>query len=748
MEFYVFILVVLFFTALADLIVGVSNDAVNFLNSAVGSKAASRRTIMIVAGLGVLFGTTFSSGMMEVARKGIFNPEYFVMHEVMIIFLAVMLTDILLLDLYNTFGLPTSTTVSIVFEIFGGAVAIALIKVGFSREVFYHINSIGVLKIVSGIGLSVVFAFLFGVMIQFITRSIFTFNYEKAFKRFGAIYCGVALTAISIFILIKGAKGSSLITPETTKWIMTHLTQILLYSFLGWTILWGLLIYLTKINVLKIIVLIGTFALALAFAANDLVNFIGAPLGALSAFQIGSASPTSDPFAITMEALKNPVQAKTWILLLAGAVMVITLWKSRKARSVTKTEVSLGRQEEGVERFESSALARGIVRMGISLFEIFKKITPLSIQKKMNNRIDPDKFKSVPTSDDEAPAFDLLRAAVNLMVASALVSFGTSLKLPLSTTFVTFMVAMSTSLADKAWGRESAVYRVNGVITVIGGWFFTAFMAFTTCFIFALFIYFIKLPAIIILLAFGFYFYFRSGKIHKQREAEFARRDRKLALKVGELDTSTRILHDISNFILSTADSVDQCLNGLITGKRNKLKKTKKQVKLLSRDSDAIIGDILLFMKTSFDEEKRANPRYSREIGAMQIITANLNSLIINNFNYIDNNHKLPDEEQAEELKETANFFNDLLKRAAEILKQKRFSEIDSISSSLQELKNTIRKFDKNQMKRIKKGKSKTRLSLLFVSTLARVERIAEQVLNLIKLYDETEEKTLELEEV
>ncbi len=741
MELYIFILVVLFGTALADLIVGVSNDAVNFLTSAIGSKAASRRTIMIIAALGILFGTTFSSGMMEVARKGIFNPEYFQMHDVMIIFLSVMLTDILLLDLYNTFGLPTSTTVSIVFEIFGGAVAIALIKVtgngnGFS-SILNYINSANVIKIISGIGLSIVFAFIFGAIIQFITRLVFTFNYQKTFKRYGAIYCGVALTAISFFILIKGAKGSSLVTAESRDWIMTHLSQIMIISFFAWTVIWQFIISFTKINVLKVIVLIGTFALALAFAANDLVNFIGAPLGALSSFKIGSAGGVSSPH-ITMEALKNPVRANTWLLLLAGAVMVVTLWKSRKARTVTKTQIYLGRQEEGVERFESSVLARGIVRMGISLFEIYQKIIPQLIQKKISQRIDPERYEPQLAADGEVPAFDLLRAAVNLMVASALVSFGTSLKLPLSTTFVTFMVAMSTSFSDKAWGRESAVYRITGVLTVLGGWFFTAFMAFSTCFIFALFIYYVELPAILILLGFGVFLLIRSTRVHSKREKEFQRRERDVAIEVSDIDSITRIMHDIANFVSGVGETVNNCYDGLIQGKRKKLKQTNKQAKELIVDSEGIIGDIMKCLKTSPEYDSDAVPRYARKIGALQIINANLTSLTNKCFTHIDNNHKVPDQTQASELMEVNKQFSEMIHHILKVFENQKVDGIKNISKSLTNLKNTIRQYDKHQMKRIKSGKSKARLSLLFVSSLSRVQRIAEQVLNLVNLYSES----------
>ena len=741
MEFYLFILIVLFATALADLVVGVSNDAVNFLNSAVGSRAGSRLVIMIVAGVGVLLGTTFSSGMMEVARKGIFNPEFYALHEVMIIFLAVMLTDILLLDLYNTFGLPTSTTVSIVFEILGGAVAIAAIKIVKNGDgvanILTYINTAKVIMIVAGIGLSIVFAFIFGALVQFITRLIFTFNYEKTFKRYGAIYCGFALTIVTYFILVKGAKGSSFLTDENARWIMAHISQILLVSFLAWSVVWQVLISFTKINVLKIIVLIGTFALALAFAANDLVNFIGAPLGALSSYRIGIAA-NMDPKMITMEALKNPVRANTWLLLLAGMVMLITLWVSRKARTVTKTSIDLGRQEEGSERFQSSGLARGMVRMALSLFEILQKIIPAGVQRWISRRINPDEYKPTPTNDSDPPAFDHLRAAVNLMVASALVSFGTSLKLPLSTTFVTFMVAMATSLSDRAWGRESAVYRVTGVLTVIGGWFFTAFMAFSACFIFTIFIYYVGTIAIIILLAFGFFFLLRSARVHSKREKDFQRREHDLAKEVVGLDTLARIMREIGKFVSDVGETAGGCYDGLIAGKRKKLKQTRKQAEDLTIDSEAIIGDIMYCIKTSPEYDSDTMPLYARKIGAIQIINANLTSLTDKCFTHIDNNHKVPDGTQASELMEVKQLFLEIVHDSLPIFENQKIDFIKDISKSFTNLKNTIRQYDKNQMRRIKSGKSKTRQSLLFVSCLSKIDRIAEQVLHLVNLYAES----------
>ncbi|MBN2008168.1 inorganic phosphate transporter [candidate division KSB1 bacterium] len=740
MNIYIFMLSILSMTAFAGLMVGVANDAVNFLNSAVGSKAGKRSTIMITAAIGVMVGTTFSSGMMEVARKGIFNPEYFVMHEVMIIFLAVMITDILLLDLYNTFGLPTSTTVSIVFEIFGGAVAIATLKIhavhGPVSDIFSYINTKNVVTIVFSIGLSVVLAFFFGAVIQYITRVIFTFDYQKAFKRYGSIYCGLALTAISFFIIVKGAKGSPLITPELKDFILLHTKEFLLINFIAWTIIWQIVITFTRVNVLKVIVLIGTFALALAFAANDLVNFIGAPLGAYSAYRIGAASGIS-PLEMTMEGLKQPVQAKTWILLLAGTVMVITLWKSRRARSVTQTTVDLGRQSDGYERFDSSALARGLVRMGIALEESVRHIIPKSAQKWLQNRVDPEKYKLPPAEDGEVPAFDLLRAAVNLMVASALVSFGTSFKLPLSTTFVTFMVSMGTSLSDKAWGRESAVYRVNGVLTVLGGWFFTAFMAFSSCFVLTMFVYFGKLPAILVLVSSGFFMLFRSAKLHKKREERFKRMERDL-LSTDDTVSVNRVTLKTSKLIKSVSQTLNITIQGLIESKRKILKDARREAEIIASDSEMIICEIFRYLQFAGDDTKGAAPRYARTIGSLQLITGSLNDMTTGNYQHIDNNHRAPDVVQSQELLEIVTEANALLNDVVVILQNDKYQNLPKVQTSLTALQNTIYKCDKHQMKRIKAGKSKSRQSLLFVSTLSRIRRIAEQSVNLAKIAEES----------
>jgi phosphate/sulfate permease len=500
--YYILIVGVLFLLAISDLIVGVSNDAVNFLNSAIGSKAAPFKIILAIAAAGVLVGAVFSNGMMEVARKGIFNPEFFAFNEIMIIFLAVMLTDILLLDFFNTIGLPTSTTVSIVFEILGAAVAVAIYKVTRAvdgiHEVSDYINVEKTVMIIVGIFLSVIIAFTVGMVIQWIVRLAFSFNLKKTQKYWTGIWGGFAITAILYFLLIKGAKGSTLISADMLATIKEHTTRVMLISFLGWTIIFQLLTLLTRINVLKITVLVGTFALAMAFAGNDLVNFIGVPLAGFESFKAFMASGSTEPAGFLMSALREPVVTPIYFLFAAGLIMVLTLRFSKKAKSVTATTLDLSRQSEGTERFASSSLARFIVRRTMDASNSMAKITPPAITRIVRDRFDEEKNRD---KNDPKMAFDLVRASVNLVVASILIAAGTSLKLPLSTTYVTFMVAMGTSLADGAWGRESAVYRITGVLTVIGGWFFTAFSAFLASFLIASLIFFGKLPVILILMA-------------------------------------------------------------------------------------------------------------------------------------------------------------------------------------------------------------------------------------------------------
>ncbi|MGL6193331.1 MAG: inorganic phosphate transporter [Thermoguttaceae bacterium] len=480
-QYFLVILVFLALLAAFDLFVGVSNDAVNFLNSAIGSRTASFRTIMIVASLGVLIGATFSSGMMEIARSGVFNPQMFTFQEVMIIFFAVMVTDVLLLNVFNAFGLPTSTTVSIVFELLGGAMAAAYLKLaqsgGSVMQIGEYINSQKALAIISGILISVVVAFIAGTLVQWFTRLLFTFKYEKAYIKFGGLFGGIAITSIFYFLVMKGLKGASFMRPEYMTWINANMLVILGSLLVSLTVLFQFLILAYKTNIFRIVILSGTFALAFAFAGNDLVNFVGVPLAAYESYNHYRASGLA-PDEFTMESLKNAVQTPTFYLLISGMIMVLTLWFSKKAHRVVQTSINLS-SASGTEKeqFSSSLPGRLVVKSVLQFNSVLHHVLPKGFFKAIGNRMEP-----APTPSGEVPLpFDNVRASINLIVASILIASATSLKLPLSTTYVTFMVAMGSSFADGAWDRDSAVYRVSGVFMVICGWFFTAFCAFTAC---------------------------------------------------------------------------------------------------------------------------------------------------------------------------------------------------------------------------------------------------------------------------
>ena len=473
-QYYLVLLAFLGVIAVIDLFVGVSNDAVNFLNSALGCRISSFRTTLWVASIGVLAGATFSSGMMEIARSGVFHPQLFTFSELMIVFFAVMVADVILLDAFNSLGLPTSTTVSIVFELMGAAFAAALFKLIDAgaplSDVADYINSSKSLGIVSGILISVVVAFISGAVVQYLARLIFTFKFEKAYRRIGAIYGGIALTAIIYFLVMKGAKGASFMRPEWIQWINANTAVILFSLFTGLTVLFQVLITVFRVNIFKIIILAGTFSLAFAFAGNDLVNFVGVPLAAWDSWKEWQASGAADN-AFMMGGLLKPSTAPTAFLLLSGFVMVLTLWFSKKAHRVIQTSINLSSSRSGTqEQFGASAPGRMIVRGAMGLGKVISQIIPMPMQRGIASRFEP-----LPVVKGEIPLpFDYVRASINLIVSAILIASATSLKLPLSTTYVTFMVAMGSSFADGAWDRESAVYRISGVLTVISGWFLTA----------------------------------------------------------------------------------------------------------------------------------------------------------------------------------------------------------------------------------------------------------------------------------
>jgi len=718
----VFILIGL---AFFGLIAGVSNDAVNFLNSSIGSRVAPRYVIMIIASLGILSGVTFSSGMMEVARKGIFHPEFFLIPELITIFLAVMLANVLLLDLFNTFGLPTSTTVSIVFGLLGAAVAISMIKIfnqgdNFTALVNY-INTGRALIIIMGILLSVVIAFFFGAITQFITRLIFTFDYKKRLRRYGSIWAGISLSIITYFIIIKGAKGSSFLTPESVLWIETHTITIFLGSFLFFTFVFQLLTIFTKINILKPIVLMGTFALAMAFAANDLVNFIGVPLAGRAAYKV--AVKETNPLMTTMEALKQPVHTETFLLLIAGIIMVITLWVSRKARTVTQTELSLGRQDEGYERFGSSALSRIIVRMFLSIHNGFNRFIPRALKRLISNRTESSAYRPTERRDGTFSSFDLIRASVNLIVASAVISFATSLKLPLSTTYVTFMVSMGTSLSDRAWGRESAVYRITGVLTVIGGWFFTAFMAFSSALLFAFLIYYFKIPAIIGLILVAFIIALSSYRIHFQKEKE------------RNMITS---FEQTGHFLKNISDTLTNCFEVAFSEDRQQLKDIKSETARIETWANVIVANIFKTLFLLNNEDVENTHTYSHTIRALQDLAESHRDIVLRTSEHFENYHSGFTEPQKEELRKIKTYVTRLLWNTSIMLLQRKKVDYDYIASQSKRLKNMAIEFDKNQINRIQNAESKTRLSILYYSLIEDCIKISNEMGNLLNIFKDS----------
>ncbi|PKQ63597.1 hypothetical protein BZG02_09525 [Labilibaculum filiforme] len=741
-NFYLIIVVVLFALAISDLIVGVSNDAVNFLNSAFGSKVAPRWIIMTIASLGILVGATFSSGMMEVARKGIFHPDQFYFAEIMIIFIAVMLTDIILLDFYNTVGLPTSTTVSIVFELLGAAVAVAVVKIMNSPDqtmldLGSYINSAKALAIITGILMSVVIAFMSGSLVQWVTRFIFTYRFEKTFKYFGAIFGGFAITAITYFILIKGAKGSSFISEETLNWIHNNTLSIILGCFVGWTVVLQALVWFVRLNILKVIVLVGTFALAMAFAGNDLVNFIGVPLAGFKSFQAFIANPGTDPYGMTMGILAEKVHTETYLLIIAGVIMTITLWFSKKARTVTETEIGLSNQNEGDEKFGSSFFARLLVRRSLSANSSIKNILPRKFQEGIQKRFEKP---AAPVGIDkkDIPAFDMIRASVNLTVASILISIGTSLKLPLSTTYVTFMVAMGSSLSDRAWDRDSAVYRITGVLTVIGGWFFTAFSAFTAAFIFSGLINWLGGYAIIGLLSLAVIFVVRSHVFHNRKSKEeetteeIDEEDASIISKGEILEQLTYAVSVVTNKIPKVYAKI---VNGLAFEERNTLKESLKKVRKLDKEAKSLKDKVPLVVKKLSEDSITTGPFYVQLLDYLREIAHSINYIAEPAFEYVDNNHKSLVPEQIDELNTIQTKLEDFFKTINRLLKDTNYDldQIEVVFVKQKDLLTTLKKARKEQIRRIKAEKVGTRNSVLYLGILNETKNLVLYLGNLLK---------------
>ncbi len=737
---YILMLVALAVLAIVDLVVGVSNDAVNFLNSAIGSKAISVRNIMIIASLGVFFGAITSSGMMEVARKGIFNPNMFMFQDIMFIFMAVMITDILLLDVFNSLGMPTSTTVSIVFELLGAAVCISLIKISANdaesfSDLWNYINYETAAKIIFGILLSVVVAFSVGAIVQFFSRLIYSFNFEKRATYISALFGGFAITAITYFIIIKGMKGTPFY--KDVKFLIEGNTLgIIAGSFIIWSVISQLLIKIFNINILKLIIGIGTFSLAMAFSGNDLVNFVGVPIAAWNSYQAWEISGVAAD-AFSMGVLAKKVPSNIWLLLIAGAIMVITLWTSSKAQNVIKTGIDLSRQGEGHEKFQPNPLSRVVVRAAMSLNKGIGFIVPKSTLNFIDSKFQKPVIELPKDKTYELPAFDLVRASVNLIVAGILISIATSMKLPLSTTYVTFMVAMGTSLADRAWGRESAVYRVAGVLNVIGGWFLTAITAFLAA---ALVAYLISWDMVMIpiLLAIVAFLIGRNTLIHREKSKNVKKRE---YIERSELITINGVIEESADHISEVINRVNKLysnvVNDLADHDLNKLRKTDKHVKKLNDEIDGLKDGVFYFIKSLDETSVQASRFYIMVLGYLQDVAQSISYISRASYKHVNNNHKNLKKAQLKDLEKIDNQLSSILSKEAAIFENRALDNLNELLIEKNELLKSVSLSIESQVSRIRTDETSPKNTTLYFSVLLETKDLIKALMNLLETYEE-----------
>ena len=599
-----------------------------------------------------------------------------------------------------------------------------------------YINSGKAMSIVFGILLSIVVAFFCGAVVQFISRLIFTFDYQKRLKRYGAIWGGVAMATITFFILVKGAKGASFMTPENVQWIKSHSLFMLVSIFIVSAIIFQILVSFFKINILKPVVLVGTFALAMAFAANDLVNFIGVPLAGLNAYQTAIAS--SDPLNITMVALSKKVHSHTLLLLIAGIIMVLTLWFSKKARTVTETEISLGQQEEGTERFESIWISRRVVSMVHSVIESIKNLAPLALRKHISLRINPN-ISQTAMVQGRQPSFDLVRASVNLMVASAVVSFATSMKLPLSTTYVTFMVAMGTSFSDQAWGMENAVYRVTGVLTVIGGWFMTAFIAFITSFLFAAIVHYLKVPGVFLLMLFAAFMIWKNHKKHKGRVRETEEQEIFNLKKISDSHLAVSVTFDhTASLLKEIRQSLDVSFDALFDEDVDALNRQRKKVKQIQVWSNIIMANVFKVLRLLQKEDPHISLKYAQTIRRLQKLSDGHRDIVLRSYVHTSNQHKGLLDVQIEELKKVKVCILDILEKVENTFNKKEIVDYQNIIDLYQHIRDLADQFNKIQVERIRNDTSKTRLSLLYYAILGNCLMLTKQNIKLLEIFNES----------
>ncbi len=733
--YYLAIIIILFALTVLNLTIGVANDAVNFLNNAWGARAASFRILMITASAGVFVGAMFAGGMMEVARSGVFHPEYFTFAEVMMIFLAVMLTNVVLIDFFNTLGLPTSTTVSLVAGLLGAAFSYSVIKVNAAGQSFSeigsYINTDKAFAMISAIFISIAIAFFFGVLLQYLARILFSFSYERYRMIGGSLFGGLAIALISYFIFFKGLHSAPFISQTDLEWISEHIWVIEGCLVAGLTLVFMLLQGFFRINVFRWVTVYGTFALAMSFAGNDLVNFIGPPLAALDSYNAFSNAPGSpDPFLFTMESLKGGAPTPTLFLLGSGVVMVLTLWFSKKTHTVIRTSVNLSRQDEGVEKFEANPIARSLVKMTIMLGKAFSVLQVRPFSAWINKRFE----KTIESQGSDAPAFDMVRAAVSLTVASSLIAIGTSMQLPLSTTYVTFMVAMGTSLADRAWDRESAVFRVSGVITVIGGWFVTALIAFVAAALFAWVFYLGDAVAVVAMLALSVFLLIRSTLMHRRREKEHQETEEMTRID-SNADEASIIDLSKSN-VFAVVDLVPEILditrNGLQKEKIKMLKKAEKMVRQVDKRTAVFKSTMNSSIPMLGENFLSVGDYYIRNTDILREISVSLSFYIHPVVEHVANQHKNLTKSQMRDLSNVIEQYNAFSAYCRERMEGDYGQEmIGELNSKSQTLKNFIQEVRLNQIRRIKSKEAASKSNILFFNMIAEVYNLSKFMVEL-----------------
>ncbi|MFV0404481.1 MAG: inorganic phosphate transporter [Bacteroides graminisolvens] len=735
---YLGIIIFLFVLAVFDLMVGVSNDAVNFLNSAIGAKAASFKTIMIISAIGIFIGASLSNGMMDIARHGIYQPEHFYFEEIMCILLAVMLTDVVLLDVFNSMGMPTSTTVSMVFELLGGTFALALIKVygDSSLELGDLINTDKALSVIMAIFVSVAIAFFFGMLVQYIARVIFSFNYQNKMKYSIGLFGGIAATAIIYFMLIKGLKDSSFMTKENLAWVKDHTAQLVLTCFVFFTVLMQILHWL-KINVFKIVVLLGTFALALAFAGNDLVNFIGVPLAGYSSFLDYTANGAGyAPDSFLMTSLLGPASTPWYFLVGAGAIMVYALFTSKKAHAVIKTSVDLSRQDEGEETFGSTPIARTLVRISLNMSNSLSRIIPEGTKNWIDSR-----FRKDEAIIADGGAFDLVRASVNLVLAGLLIAVGTSLKLPLSTTYVTFMVAMGSSLSDRAWGRDSAVFRITGVLSVIGGWFLTAGAAFTICFFVALIIHFGGTVAIVLLIGLAAFTLIRSQVLFKKKNLKGKENETfKEIMRSTDSNQALNLMRvltreELNKVLLYAEENFDRTVNSFINenlrGLRKAMGASKFEKQLLKQMKRT--GTLAMCRLDNNTVLEKGLYYYQGNDFASELVYS-INRLCEPCLEHIDNNFNPLDVTQKNEFSEVSAKITALISSCREKLNNNAYEDFETDLATANALNAQLAHLKREELKRIQTQTGSIKVSMVYLTMIQEAQNVVTYTINLMKV--------------